>query len=86
MVSFSSRSLKTREKYTSFAQLVWLSCIFFEGSVFTFQFLNDKIQNYVKNKHNCEFYHSKIYKLSKTNTFFPRFEGTRGERNQIFRT
>ena len=29
---------------------------------------------------------SKIYKLSKTNTFFSRFEGTRGEKNQIFRT
>ena len=28
----------------------------------------------------------KIYKLSKTNIFFSRFEGTRGERNQIFRT
>ena len=27
--------------------------------VFTFQFLNDRIHNYVK-KHNCEFYHSKI--------------------------
>ena len=28
----------------------------------------------------------KIYKLSKTNIFFSHFEGTRGERNQIFRT
>ena len=48
-------------------------------------------------KHNCEFYHSKIekqthfhqkiYKLSKTNIFFSRFEGTRGEKQkQIFRT
>ena len=27
-----------------------------------------------------------IYKLSKTNTFFSRFEGTRGEKNQTFRT
>ena len=33
-----------REKYISFAQYVY----FFEGSVFTFQFLNDKIRNYVK--------------------------------------
>ena len=45
---------------------------------------------------NCEFYHSKIekkahfpqkiYKLSKTNIFFSRFEGMRGEKIQIFRT
>ena len=27
-----------------------------------------------------------MYKLSKLNTFFSRFEGTRGEKNQIFRT
>ena len=27
-----------------------------------------------------------MYKLSKTNIFFSRFEGTRGEKNQIFRT
>jgi hypothetical protein len=57
--------------------------------------LNDKNHNYVK-KHNCEFYHSKIenithfpqkiYKLSKTNIFFSHFEGTRGEKTQIFRT
>ena len=37
---FSSRSLKTREKYISLAQFVYL------GSVFIFQFLNDKIHNY----------------------------------------
>ena len=37
LVSFSSCSLKTREKYISFTQ-------------------------YVKIKHNCEFYHSKIEK------------------------
>ena len=36
---FSSRSLKTRGKHISFAQFVYL---------FTFQFLNDKIHNYVK--------------------------------------
>ena len=46
---FSSRSLKTREKYISFVQLVLLSFYFFEGSVFTFQFLNDRMHNYVKN-------------------------------------
>ena len=47
---FSSRSLKTREKYTiSFAQFVY--------------FLNDKIHNYVfVDICNCEFYHSKIEK------------------------
>ena len=47
LVLFSSQSLKTREKYISFAQLVLLICIFFLGSVFTFPFLNDKIHNYV---------------------------------------
>ena len=40
---FSDRSLKTREKYNSFAQFVY----FLEGSVFTFQCFNDKIHNYV---------------------------------------
>ena len=42
---FSSRSLKTREKYISFAQEFCSVCIFFEGSAFTFQFLNDKNHN-----------------------------------------
>ena len=28
----------------------------------------------------------KIYKLSKTKSFFSRFEGRRGEKTQIFRT
>ena len=46
LVFFSSRSLKTREKCISFAQLVLLSLYIFEGSVFTFQFLNDKIHKY----------------------------------------
>ena len=45
----------------SFCQISHFSafsfCIFFEESVFIFQFLNDKIHNYV---HNCEFHHSKI--------------------------
>ena len=53
---FSSHSLKTREKYNSFAQFVYFLrevCL---------QFLNDKIHYYVKKKHNCEFYHSKIEK------------------------
>jgi hypothetical protein len=43
---FSSRSLKTREKYISFAHLLLLST-FYEGSLFTFRFLNDKIHSYV---------------------------------------
>jgi hypothetical protein len=43
----SSHSLKTGEKHISFAQLVLLSLHIFEGSVFTFQFLNDEIHNYV---------------------------------------
>ena len=43
--------------------LVCLVCIFFEGNVFTFQFLNDKIHNYVQKKHTS----SLKYKVSKTN-------------------
>ena len=39
-----------REKYVCFAKLVLLSVYIFEESVFTFQFLNDKIHNYVKQK------------------------------------
>ena len=49
---FSSRSLKMKEKYISFAKFVY----------FLREYLNDKIHNYVKEKHNCEFYHSKIEK------------------------
>ena len=45
--------------------------------MFTFQFLNDKIHNYVKKTY-------KIYKLSKTNIFFSHFEGTRGEKTKYF--
>ena len=41
----SSRSLKMREKYVCFAKLVLLSVYIFEESVFTFQYLNDKIHN-----------------------------------------
>ena len=54
--------------------------------MFTFQFLNDKIHNYVKKKLCLNTLPSNIYKLSKTNIFFSRFEGTRGEKTQIFRT
>ena len=65
--------------------------------MFTFQFLNDKSHNYVRKKiividfiiqklkikDNSD---KKIYKLRKTNTFFSRFKGTRGEKTQIFCT
>ena len=65
--------------------------------MFTFQFLNDRIYNYLSpKKHNCEFYHSKIekythfpqkiYKLNKTNIFFSHFERKRADKTQIFRT
>ena len=62
-----------------------------------FQFLNDKIHNYVlfdiivnfviqklKNKHTFLKKPQKVAKLSKAK--FSRFEGTRGDKNQIFRT
>ena len=42
---FSSRSLKTREKYIRFAQFTY-----FGGSLFTFQSHHSKIHNYVKKK------------------------------------
>ena len=46
---FSSRSLKLKESYISFAQLFLLSyCIFFEGSVVPFQFLKNNVHSYVK--------------------------------------
>ena len=54
--------------------------------MFTFQFLNDKIHNYVKKNKIVKIIIQKIYKLSKTNIFFSHFEGTRGEKTQIFRT
>ena len=40
--------------------LVLLSLYISWASVFTFQFFNDKIHNYVFLLHNCEFYHSDI--------------------------
>ena len=61
--------------------------------MFTFQFLNDKIHNYVKKtiilnfiiqRLNSNTLSSKIYKLSKTNIFFSRFEGTRGEKTNKY--
>ena len=55
----SSRFVKMREKYISL-----LSLYIFEESVFTFQFLNDKIHNYVKKNHNCEFLSFKNWKVN----------------------
>ena len=51
---------QNEKKYIIFAQFVYL----FEVSLFTFQFLNDK--------------------MSKTNIFTSRFEGTRREKNKYF--
>ena len=66
--------------------LVLLILYIFEGSVFTFQFSNNKSHSYVFFWHNCESYHSKIeksthfpqkiHKLSKTCIFFSHFERT----------
>ena len=78
LVSFSSRSLKMREKYISLAQLVLLSLYIFWGKCAYY------IIQKLKSKHTS--LKKYWYKLSKTNIFFSRFEGTRGERNQIFRT
>jgi hypothetical protein len=69
----------------------------FEESVLIFQFLNAKIHNYVlfvmivnfiihklKNKHTFLKKPQKVAKLSKAK--FSCFKGTRGDKNQIFRT
>ena len=96
-VFFSSRSLKMREKYISFAQFAYFLR---EVCIDTFQCLNDRIHNYLKKKHNCKFYHSKIekkthfpqkiFKLSKTNwaklIHFSLVLREREEKTQIFRT
>ena len=58
----------------------------FQRSVFTFQFLKSKIHNYVLFYSILNCIIQKIYKLSKTNLFFSHFEGTRGEKTQLFRT
>ena len=53
--------------------------------MFSFQFLNDKIHNSVfsfkieKKTH----FPQRIYKLSRSNIFFSRFEGMRGEKKNI---
>ena len=54
---FSSRSLKTREKYISFAQFVY----FLREVCLLFNFWMMKVPNGFF-WHNCEFYHSKIEK------------------------
>ena len=59
---FSSRFLKTREKYINCFSV----CTFFEGSILTFRFLNDKIHNYVfclrkKERKNQIFPHLSMY-------------------------
>ena len=40
--------------------LVLLSLYIFFREVCSFQFLNDEIHNYVKKKHDCEFYPLKL--------------------------
>ena len=42
--------------------------------------------NFIIQKLKSKHFPQKIYKLSKTNIFFSRFEGTRGEKTQILRT
>ena len=97
---FSSRSLKMRENILVLLSWFCLVCVFFEGSVFVFQFLNDKIHNYVKKNIIVHFIlqklkskHTSLKKYTnwaKTNwaklwhTFFSRLERTRGEKIQIF--
>ena len=63
---FSPLVLSKREKNIL---LVLLSLYFFSGSVFTFQFLNDKIHNYVKKVHLAlsSFKNRKVNTLSSKN-------------------
>ena len=82
---FSSRSLKTREKYIIFARLALLSL---------YIFLNDKIHNYVKNNMIVNFIiqrlkskHTSLKKYTncaKLIYFLSHFEGTRGEKTKYF--
>ena len=72
LVFVSSCSLKTREKYTNWDNLVCLSLyIFFEGNVFTFQFLNDESAKwiYLKSKHTSIKKHTNWTKLSCLNLY-----------------
>ena len=59
---FSSRSLKMRENYVSFAKLVLLSFCISWGKCVYFSILNDKIHSYVFFDINCEFCHTNIEK------------------------
>ena len=64
-------TLKTKEKYISFAQLLYVQLYIYylrEVCLDTFQFLNGKM----------------VYKLNKTNIFFSHFERTRGEKPKYF--
>ena len=82
------------EKCISFAQLVLLGLHIFWGKCVYFSILKwQNSQSCQKKRHNCEFYHSKIEKLmlfpqkicklSKTNIFFSRFEGTGCHKEQF---
>ena len=56
LLFFSSRSLKTREKYISFVQFLYFLrevCLFFNVCMIRFTIMS-------KTKQNCEYYHSKI--------------------------
>ena len=62
---------KWDKKYISFAQLLYVQLYIYylrEVRLDTFHLLNGKM----------------VYKLSKTNIFFFRFEGTRGEKTKYF--
>ena len=65
-VFFSSRSLKMRENILVLLSWFCLVCVFFEGSVFVFQFLNDNIHNYVKKNIIVHFI---LQKLKNKHTF-----------------
>jgi hypothetical protein len=66
LVFVSSRSLKTRElSFAQFGNFLRL----FEESVFIFQFLNDKIHNYVKQNIIVNFI---IQKLKNKHTFLKK--------------
>ena len=64
LVFVSSRSVKMRDSST------FSVCILFEESVFIFQFLNDKMHNYVKQNINVQ---SIIQKLKNKHTFLKKY-------------
>ena len=47
-------------------------------------FFFDIIVNFIIQNLKSKHFPQKIYKLSKTNIFFSRFEGTRGEKTKYF--